>query len=101
MKTVVGLFSNYDEADRAILELGRLGLPSRRVGLLSTTASDTTKGPRSGMDLLDLPGLGRVAANAQMLRFLDARSVRNDPEGVRGMLRRMGVAEKDAAEYID
>ena len=104
MKTILGLFRNYSDAEESIRELNRLGLSSSEVGLLAASngksPADKYSKPAQ-LSQVELPGLGRVQANASMLNFLDTRDARKDSQGVYGMLLRMGIPRDDAAGYLD
>lgn len=98
MKTIVGLFREYSDAENSIHELTRLGLAPSDVGLLEAANGHA---PKPTMKELDLPGLGRVKANAPMMAFLNTRDARKDGSGVFGMLLRMGINRDDAAGYVE
>src|SRR5687767_7300973 len=97
MKTVIGLFNSLNEAEGVMSDLTRLGLSPQEVGLLSMQTLTGPSGTRLGMSQLDVPGLGRVAANPPMMRLLDSPSLERSPEGMVGALVRMGVPRNDAA----
>lgn len=104
MKTILGLFRNYGDAEESIQALDRLGLSPSQVGLLAASNGqspvDKYSKP-SAMSQVELPGLGRVLANAPMLNFLETRDARKDSQGVFGMLLRMGIPRDDAAGYLE
>ncbi len=92
MKTVIGLFQHLGDAKMTLDEFANLGLYADRVGLLS---SEQGAGSRQGLNLLDLPEVGRAAANPAMLEWLKM------PGGIAGALTRLGVSEAAAARCID
>jgi|RhiMethySRZTD1v2_1073278.scaffolds.fasta_scaffold12835_7 uncharacterized protein (TIGR02271 family) len=102
MKTVIGLFNSMNEAEGVMADLTRLGLPPQEIGILSMQQLVApAAGTRLGMSQLDVPGLGRVAANTPMMRLLDSPSLERSPEGMVGALVKMGVPRTDAASYVD
>jgi uncharacterized protein (TIGR02271 family) len=92
MKTVIGLFNHLGDATSTLGDFTRLGLGKERVGLLSSEQSAATG---TGMNMLDLPEIGRAAANQPMLEWLKA------PGGIAGALVNLGVSKADAARCID
>jgi uncharacterized protein (TIGR02271 family) len=101
MKTVIGLFNSLTEAEGVMGDLARIGLLPRDVGLLSMQQLTGPGGARLGMGPLDVPGLGKIAANAPMLRLLDSPDLERTPDGMVGALVRMGVPRNDAKSYVD
>jgi len=92
MKTVIGLFNNLGDATSTLGDFARLGLTADKVGLLSSAQG---AGGSAGMNALDLPEIGRAAANQPMLTWLKS------PGGVAGALGRLGVSQGDAQRCID
>lgn len=92
MKTVIGLFNNLGDAKSTLGDFARLGLYADKVGLLS---SEQGAYSNVGMDPLDLPEVGRAAANRPMLEWL------KEPGGIAGALTRLGVSQTDAVRCID
>jgi uncharacterized protein (TIGR02271 family) len=101
MKTVVGLFNSLNEAEGVLADLNRIGLSPNEVGLLSSQALAAPTATRLGMSQMDVPGVGRVAANPPMLRLLDGPAMLRNPEGMIGALERIGVPRREAAGYIE
>jgi len=101
MKTVVGLFNSLNEAEGVMADLGRIGLSPNQVGLLSSQPLAAPIATRLGMSQIDVPGVGRVAANPPMLRLLDGPSMLRNQEGMVGALEKIGVPRSEAAGYID
>ena len=101
MKTVVGLFKNFGQAEDAMGQLAGIGLPQQDVGLLASARISSDAKPPSPMSLLDLPDLGQVAANGPMLRLLDASRLRKSTEGMRGALENIGLGKSEAAQCVD
>ncbi len=101
MKTVVGLFKNFGQAEDAMGQLASIGLPQQEVGLLASARISSDARPPSPMSLLDLPDLGQVAANGPMLRLLDASRLQRSSEGMRGALEKIGLAKSEAAQCVD
>ncbi|HVJ14938.1 MAG TPA: YsnF/AvaK domain-containing protein [Polyangiaceae bacterium] len=96
MKTVVGLFKDYGSAEHALGEFVALGLTPQQIGMLSSTRENTA----TPMSLLDLPGLGQLAANAPMLRMLDAANLKSS-SSMQGALENIGLARDEAAQCVD
>jgi uncharacterized protein (TIGR02271 family) len=92
MKTVIGLFNNLGDATSTFADFARLGLSADKVGVLSSAQG---AGARDGMNLLDIPEIGRAAANPPMLAWLKG------PGGVAGALNKLGVSKGDAARCIE
>jgi uncharacterized protein (TIGR02271 family) len=101
MKTVVGLFKNFGQAEDAMGELAKIGLSKQEIGLLASTRISNDAKPPSPMSLLDLPDLGQVAANGPMLRLLDASRLQKSSEGMRGALEHIGLGKSEAAQCVD
>jgi uncharacterized protein (TIGR02271 family) len=101
MKTVVGLFKNFGQAEDAMGELAGIGLSQQDVGLLASARISSDAKPPSPMSLLDLPDLGQVAANGPMLRLLDASRLQRSSEGMRGALEKIGLRSQEAAQCVD
>jgi uncharacterized protein (TIGR02271 family) len=101
MKTVVGLFKNFGQAEDAMGQLAGIGLPQQEVGLLASARVSGDARPPSPMSVLDLPDLGQVAANGPMLRLLDASRLQRSSEGMRGALEKIGLAKSEAAQCVD
>jgi uncharacterized protein (TIGR02271 family) len=100
-KTVVGLFNSLNEAEGVMADLGRLGLSPNQIGLLSSQPLAAPTATRLEMSQMDVPGVGRVAANPPMLRLLDGPSLLRNQEGMVGALEKIGVPRTEAAGYID
>jgi uncharacterized protein (TIGR02271 family) len=92
MKTVIGLFNKYGDATSTLSDFARLGLPGDKVGVLS---SDQGARSNPDMNLLELPEIGRAAANPPMLAWLKG------PGGISGALSKLGVSKADAARCIE
>ncbi len=92
MKTVIGLFNNLDDATNTLTDFARVGLPPDRVGVLSS-AQGASGVPN--LDSLEIPEIGRAAANQPMITWL------RSPGGIAGALGRLGVSKSDAARCID
>lgn len=98
MKTIVGLFRDYADAESSISDLTRLGLAPSDVGLLTAANGHARK---ATMRELELPDIGRVEANPPMVAFLNTREAKKDSSGVFGMLLRMGINRNDATGYVE
>jgi stress response protein YsnF len=90
MRTVVGLFTDTSEARGSLQDFARLGLSSGQIGVLAPAESAT-----SGMSLLELRGIGPVAANRPMLTLLRSQ------HGIAPALTKIGVSRKDLGRCID
>jgi uncharacterized protein (TIGR02271 family) len=101
MKTVVGLFNSLNEAEGVMADLARIGLSPNEVGLLSSQALAAPAATRLGLSEIDVPGVGRIAANPPMLRLLNGPSMLRNQEGIVGALEKIGVPRREAASYID
>lgn len=92
MKTVIGLFNNLGDATSTLSDFARLGLTPDKVGVLSSAQGASAI---TGMNPLEIPEIGRAAANPPMITWLKS------PGGVAGALGRLGVSKGDAARCID
>jgi len=92
MKTVIGLFNNLGDATSTFGDFARLGLSADKVGLLSSAQGASSS---AGMNPLDLPEIGRAAANSPMIGWLKS------PGGISGALGRLGVSKGDAVHIIE
>jgi len=92
MKTVIGLFNSFGDATSTFGDFARLGLPADKVGVLSSAQGASAA---AGMNPLDLPEIGRAAANPPMIGWLKS------PGGVSGALSRLGVSQVDTARCIE
>jgi len=92
MKTVIGLFNNFGDATSTFGDFARLGLSADKVGVLSSAQGASAA---AGMNYLDLPEIGRAAANPPMIGWLKS------PGGVSGALSRLGVSQVDTARCIE
>lgn len=101
MKTVVGLFKNFGQAEDAIGQLASIGLPEQNVGLLASARISSDAKPPSPMSLLELPDIGQVAANGPMLRLLDAARLQKSRDGMLSALEKIGLDEREAAQCVD
>ncbi|MFT3925427.1 MAG: YsnF/AvaK domain-containing protein [Myxococcales bacterium] len=92
MKTVIGLFNNFGDATSTLGDFSKMGLTADRVGLLSSAQGAHAT---AGLSQLELPEIGRAAANQPMLTWLKS------PGGIAGALVRLGVSRNDAQRCID
>jgi len=92
MKTVIGLFNNLGDATSTLSDFARLGLTPDKVGVLSSAQG---AGSVVGLNPLEIPEIGRAAANPPMITWLKS------PGGIAGALARLGVSSGDTARCID
>jgi len=131
MKTVTGLFDNYDDASDAVGELEASGVPHADISIVannssdwydgdddsSKTAADATGGAGvgaviggaggllTGLGLMAIPGVGPVVAAgwlaATAVGALGGAVVGGAAGGIVGALTDSGVPEKDAHVYAE
>ncbi len=94
MRTVYAMFDRYDQAERAMSEFVRAGLPADRVGLLAK------KPGGNGMLVpFDVPGIGQLSANGAMRGMLAGSTTRRG--GLPEALTRLGVPEREVGQCVD
>ena len=130
MKTVTGLFDNYDDASDAVGELEASGIPHDAISIVASNSSewydegDSTKaaddatggagvgaviggagGLLTGLGLMAIPGVGPVVAAgwlaATAVGALGGAVVGGAAGGIVGALTDSGVSEKDAHVYAE
>lgn len=101
MKTVIGLFPNLGDAESSMNEFVRLGFPPDQIGLMAPVRAGAPEGSKAAMNLLELPDLGRVAANDPMLQLIDAPTLEKNHDGAMAALVNMGVPQNDAVRYVE
>ena len=128
MKTVVGLFDNYNQARDAAVEVERAGISHNDISVLannetrehvSRDAVDThssmghavTKdagvgaeiggvlGLLAGLSLFTIPGLGFIAGAGWLAGMLTGAGIGAVAGGLIGVLTHVGVPDTDAAYY--
>jgi uncharacterized membrane protein len=124
MKTIVGLFENYDAADSALADLLQAGLARDDVSVIARenvirereVVSGTAEGAAggavvgglagllAGMGVLVLPGIGPVLAAGTLAAMLGSAAVGAGvgaaAGGIVGALVDVGVSESEAATYV-
>ena len=130
MKTVTGLFDNYDDASDAVGELEASGVPHANISIVannssdwyddgdtSKTAEDATGGAGvgaviggaggllTGLGLMAIPGVGPVVAAgwlaATAVGAVGGAVVGGAAGGIVGALTDSGVSEKDAHVFAE
>lgn len=130
MKTVTGLFDNYDDASDAVGELEASGIPHSDISIVANNADnrldrhDTSKaaddaaggaglgavvggtgGLLAGLGLMAIPGVGPVVAAgwlaATAVGALSGAVVGGAAGGIVGALTDSGVSEDDAHVYAE
>jgi hypothetical protein len=131
VKTVTGLFDNYDDASDAVGELEASGVPHADISIVannssewydgdgdsSKTAADATGGASvgaviggtggllTGLGLMAIPGVGPVVAAgwlaATAVGAVGGAVVGGAAGGIVGALTESGVSEKDAHVYAE
>jgi hypothetical protein len=121
--TVVGVFHNRDDAERAIDELHRLGFHDEEIGFAvrggdHTTMTETDKETETGSGALSgaiagagiggfiaaaasllIPGFGPVIAGGILATLLGGAAVGAAAGGILGALVGLGVPEEEARYY--
>ncbi len=129
MKTVTGLFDNYDDASNAVGELEAAGIPHSDISIVANNsndwyAEDSSKaaedaaggagfgavvggagGLLTGLGLMAIPGVGPVVAAgwlaATAVGAVGGAVVGGAAGGIIGALTDSGVAENDAHVYAE
>ena len=130
MKTVTGLFDNYDDASDAVGELEASGVPHANISIVANNSDDwyedgdTSKaaedatggagvgaviggagGLLTGLGLMAIPGVGPVVAAgwlaATAVGAVGGAVVGGAAGGIVGALTDSGVSEKDAHVYAE
>ena len=130
MKTVTGLFDNYDDASDAVGELEASGVPHANISIVANNSNDwyddgdTSKaaedatggagvgaviggagGLLTGLGLMAIPGVGPVVAAgwlaATAVGAVGGAVVGGAAGGIVGALTDSGVSEKDAHVYAE
>ncbi|WP_322416035.1 hypothetical protein [Mesorhizobium huakuii] len=130
MKTVTGLFDNYDDASDAVGELEASGVPHANISIVANNSNDwyddgdTSKaaedatggagvgaviggagGLLTGLGLMAIPGVGPVVAAgwlaATAVGALGGAVVGGAAGGIVGALTDSGVSERDAHVYAE
>ncbi|HEV8633056.1 MAG TPA: hypothetical protein VG370_02275 [Chloroflexota bacterium] len=117
--TVVGVFGNRDQADRAVEELRRVGFRDDQIGYAmrgadGETVATETGGTAAGEGLatgavigglvgaaaaLLIPGIGPVVAGGVLASVLGGAAVGAAAGGILGALVGMGIPEEEASYY--
>ena len=129
MKTVTGLFDNYDQATDAVGELEAMGVPREDIGLVANNATGLHTGEQSeagedaatgaglgaviggagglltGLGLMAIPGVGPVVAAgwlaATAVGAVGGAVVGGAAGGIVGAMTKAGVPENDAHVYAE
>ncbi len=129
MKTVTGLFDNYDDANDAVGELVATGVPRDDVSIVANNATGWQKGDETeagedaaagagvgaviggagglltGLGLMAIPGLGPVVAAgwlaATAVGAIGGAVVGGAAGGIVGAMTKAGVPENDAHVYAE
>ena len=129
MKTVTGLFDNYDDASKAVGELEATGVPAADISIVASNSSDWydddrseagedaasgaevgavvggTGGLLTGLGIMAIPGVGPVVAAgwlaATAAGALAGAVVGGAAGGIIGALTDSGVPESDAHVYAE
>ncbi|WP_192361515.1 hypothetical protein [Mesorhizobium mediterraneum] len=129
MKTVTGLFDNYDDASNAVGELEATGIPHSDISIVANNSSDWydddrseaaedaaggagigavvggTGGLLTGLGIMAIPGVGPVVAAgwlaATAVGALAGAAVGGAAGGIIGALTDSGVPESDAHVYAE
>lgn len=129
MKTVTGLFDNYDDASNAVNELEETGVPQSDISIVANNSSDWYDDDRSevaedaaggagigavvggagglltGLGIMAIPGVGPVVAAgwlaATAAGALAGAAVGGAAGGIVGALTDSGVSESDAHVYAE
>lgn len=129
MKTVTGLFDNYDDASDAVGELEATGIPHADISIVASNSTEWYDNDRSktaddavggaglgavvggagglltGLGLMAIPGLGPVVAAgwlaATAVGAVGGAVVGGAAGGIVGALTDSGVPEKDAHVYAE
>ncbi|UVK46700.1 hypothetical protein BPNPMPFG_002402 [Mesorhizobium sp. AR07] len=129
MKTVTGLFDNYDDAVDAVRELEATGIPHADISIVANNSTDWYDNERSkaaddavggaglgaivggagglltGLGLMAIPGVGPVVAAgwlaATAVGAVGGAVVGGAAGGIVGALTDSGVPEKDAHVYAE
>lgn len=115
--TVVGVFDNRDQADRAVEELRRVGFRDDEIGYAmrggeTTIAKDSGNAAGEGLATgavigglvgaaaaLLIPGIGPVVAGGVLASVLGGAAVGAAAGGILGALVGMGIPEDEATYY--
>jgi len=123
-KTVVGLFSNYQEADSVVRDLQRAGFVARDISIVANQqppkdGSDTEEveslgsgvgagaalggiaGLILGLGALAIPGIGPIIAAGPIAAALTGAGIGAAAGGLLGTLSQMGVPEDEANFYAE
>jgi hypothetical protein len=129
MKTVTGLFDNYEDASNAVNELEETGIPHSDISIVANNSSDWYDDDRSeiaedaaggagigavaggagglltGLGIMAIPGVGPVVAAgwlaATAAGALAGAAVGGAAGGIVGALTDSGVSESDAHVYAE
>ncbi|AYM60824.1 general stress protein [Agrobacterium fabrum] len=128
MRTVTGLFDNYDDASAAVSELERAGVPSNDISIVGNNVdrrhgedSNAAEGAGTGagigavvggagglltgLGLMAIPGLGPVVAAGRLAATAVGAAggavAGGAAGGVIGAMTRSGVSEEDANVYAE
>jgi hypothetical protein len=93
MKTVVGMFSDMDEAQRSFEDLMRLGLNPNDISIV-TRSTEAVKSDRIRLSPIDAMDTGRISAAGPIASVLAQRKT-----GLVGTLRNAGVSAALAEHY--
>ena len=128
MKTVTGLFDNYDDASDAVSELEAIGIPNADISIVASNSTDWfdddkpeaaeaasgagigavvggAGGLLTGLGIMAIPGVGPVVAAgwlaATAVGALGGAVVGGAAGGIVGALTNSGVSEDDAHVYAE
>lgn len=126
MRTVTGLFDDYDDASAAVSELERAGVPSSDISIVGSNAdrrhgedSDSNAaegagtgagigalvggagGLLTGLGLMAIPGVGPVVAAGWLAATAVGAAGGAVAGGLIGAMTRSGVSEEDANLYAE
>jgi len=101
MRTVIGLLSDIDEAQRTAIELKKLGLRSNQISVLSTRpGAGATTADGVQLSSMDVAGLGNVTAGGPLLQYLSPSTATANPDALVATLMKMGVPQSEAVGYV-
>jgi uncharacterized protein (TIGR02271 family) len=94
------MYDRLEDAEGAMNDLVRLGLDSRKIGVLTSATASPVVIDRLRAKSLDVAGVGKLVANDYMLTLFGARPA-GAADGVLGALAAMGVSKPDGARYLE
>jgi uncharacterized protein (TIGR02271 family) len=99
MRTIIGIFDNKAEAERAIVELEAAGASASDISVLS--ADEEMDLADIHLNSLDVQGHGRMGASGPLQTFLTQSTATAEPDAIVAALMKMGLPASYAEDYVE